>query len=241
MIEGALDQPLGSDNLTRLRTRYDELWFAAIGRIRTGEVELDPVLQARTPDQRRGLTLIARPDAAIRKHVARFLRQLKEVEPEQYYYFVSEFHLTILSMFTATLNPEPFFARIEHYVSAVNLALRKVASIQIEFRGVTASPSTVMIQGFFESDALNDLRDALRDQLRIQNLSDGLDRRYRLETAHMTVARFRAPLRDGEGFARTLEEARQRPFGLMRIRSLSLVRNDWYMSHQALEIVKRYS
>src|SRR6185369_4155696 len=100
MIEGALDQPLGSDNLTRLRTRYDELWFAAIGRIRTGEVELDPVLQARTPDQRRGLTLIARPDAAIRKHVARFLRQLKEVEPEQYYYFVSEFHLTILSMFT---------------------------------------------------------------------------------------------------------------------------------------------
>jgi 2'-5' RNA ligase len=144
-------------------------------------------------------------------------------------------------MFTATLHPEPFFARLKLYVSAVNSALRKVAPIKIEFRGVTASPSTVMIQGFFENDALNDMRDALRDQLRIQHLGDGLDRRYRLETAHMTVARFRAPLRYGERLARTLEEARQRPFGSMRIRSLSLVKNDWYMSHQAVEIVKRYS
>ena len=97
-----------------------------------------------------------------------------------------------------------------------------------------------MIQGFFSNDALNDLRDDLRNQLEGRRLAEGLDRRYRLETAHMTVARFRAPLWDGEQFVTALERARQRAFGVMSIGSLSLVKNDWYMTRHALETIKRY-
>jgi 2'-5' RNA ligase len=172
--------------------------------------------------------------------VAAFLRELRDLEPEQHYYTPSEFHLTVLSLFTATVNHKPFFAQAEQYVSAVDSALRKVAPIRIEFEGITVSPSTVMIQGFFENDALNDLRDSLRSQLRVRGLAEGLDRRYRLETAHMTVARFRSPLRDSGRFAAALERARRRPFGAIRITGLSLVKNDWYMTHQVLETVKRY-
>jgi len=172
--------------------------------------------------------------------VAVFLRELRHLEPNQYYYTASEFHLTVLSLFTATVNHAPFFAQTEHYISAVDSALRKVGPIWIEFKGITASPGTVMIQGFFANDALNDLRDVLRNQLQICQLAEGLDRRYRLETGHMTVARFRAPLCDSKRFATALEQARQRPFGTMSIGSLSLVKNDWYMTHQALETVKRY-
>jgi 2'-5' RNA ligase len=169
-----------------------------------------------------------------------FLRELRQLEPDQYYYTASEFHITVLSLFTATVNHGPFFAQRECYISAVDSALGTVAPIRIQFEGVTASPGTVMIQGFFDNDALNDLRDALRCQLRVRSLSEGVDRRYRLESAHMTVARFRAPLVDGTRFATVLEQARGRSFGSTTVKNLSLVENDWYMSRGVTETVKRY-
>jgi 2'-5' RNA ligase len=225
---------------SRLQSRYNRLWSATIKKIRDGNIEPDPVLAAGMPDRRRGLTVIARPSPDVRQRVAAFLRQLRRLEPDQYYYAPSELHLTVLSLFTATANYRQFLAQAGFYVSAVDAALRKVAPIRIEFSGVTASSGAIMIQGFFENEALNKVRDALRRQLRIRGLAEGVDGRYRLRTAHMTVARFRAPLRDGTRFAALLEDARHRTFGETNIRSVNLVKNDWYMTRGVLKIVKHY-
>ena len=223
-----------------LQKRYDDLWSAAIGKIRTGKIESDHVLAGRLVDCRRGLTLIARPSSEVREKVTTLLRELRRVEPEQYYYARADLHLTILSLFTATAAHRRFFAHTEQYLAAVESALQKVAPMQIEFTGVTASPGAIMIQGFPDSAVLNDLRDNLREQLRLRGLTQGLDVRYRLETAHMTVARFRAPLRDSKQFAVALAHSRHRSFGSMTIKSLSLVTNDWYMTHRTLETLHRY-
>jgi len=240
MNKNCLDQIRQDATRDRLRTLYDQLWSETIGKIRAGRIESDPVLEDRVQDQRRGLTVITRPPPAVRQCVTLFLGQLRRIEPTQYYYSPSEFHVTILSLFTATVNHEPFFAQTEEYISAVDSALRKVPPIRIEFKGVTASPGTVMIQGFFKTDALNDVRDVLRGQLRARGLADGVDRRYRLESAHMTVARFRAALCGSKRFTAVLELARGRSFGAFTIGSLSLVKNDWYLSRRVTETVKRY-
>ena len=225
---------------TGLRQRYDQLWSTTVGTIRAGTVETDPVLAAGTPDRRRGLTVIARPSPHVRRRVAAFLGQLREIEPDQHYYAPSELHLTVLSLFTATADHESFLAHTERYVSAVDSALRGVAPIRIGFTGVTATPGAIMIQGFFEDDSLNDVRDSLRQQLRAHALAEGVDGRYRLETAHVTVARFRARLHDGARLAAMLERARRRPFGASDIRNVSLVENDWYMTRRVTRTVKRY-
>lgn len=240
MGKTGIGQPPQRSARARLRNSYDRLWSQTVGKIRTGNLELDWVLAVRGPDRRRGLTLIGRPGAEVRRHVAVFLSELRELEPDQYYYHTTEFHLTVLSLFTATLEHGPHFAKTERYVSAVDSALRQAAPIRIEFEGITASAGALMIQGFLENDELNDLRDNLRRQLRVRRLAAGLDQRYRLETAHMTVARFRAPLRDSERFADALERARDRPFGDARIAGLSLVKHDWYMSRRTTETLKRY-
>jgi 2'-5' RNA ligase len=98
-----------------------------------------------------------------------------------------------------------------------------------------------MIQGFFETDELHELRDRLRRQLRLRSLEKGVDERYRLQTAHMTVVRFRTPLRHAGRFAAALEQARRRPFGITAVRSFILVENDWYMSRHTTVSLKRYS
>jgi 2'-5' RNA ligase len=225
----------------RLQNHYDRMWLATIGKIRKGDVEIDPLLAARQADLRRGLTVIARPSPAVRQRVAAFLDQLRRLEPEQYYYAPSELHVTILGLFTATVRAQRFLARTGSFVSAVDSALRAATPIRIEFFGVTASPGAILVQGFFEDGALNGLRDVLRRELETHGLSDGgVDERYRLETAHMTAVRFRAPLRDGVRFAAAIKDARKLVFGHTEVRSVSLVKNDWYMSRKVLETVKRY-
>jgi 2'-5' RNA ligase len=224
----------------QLRKRYDQLWLRAFARIRAGKIDLDPVLESQRPDRRRGWTLIARPSATVKESVTLFLRDLRRFEPGQYYYAASEFHVTVLSLFTATADFEPFAGRKERYIEAVDAALKRATPIRIVFDGITASPGTVMIQGFFETNELHELRDGLRHQLRLRGLDKGVDERYRLQTAHMTIVRFRAPLRHTERFAKALEQARRRPFGVTTMRSFSLVQNDWYMSQRATVVLKRY-
>lgn len=223
-----------------LRAHYDRMWSEALPAIRAGRVEVDSVLAAGQPDRRRGLTLMARPSWNVRRRVASWLEQLRELEPDQYYYVPPEFHITVLSMFTANVHAEPFLARTAEYASAVGAVARNSAPFGIEFAGVTASPGAVMIQGFSEDGALNAFREGLRKALRGRGLGDGLDARYRLVTAHMTVVRFRAPLRDPKRFALALEQARSRPFGPTCVRTVNLVGNDWYMSRHSFELVRRY-
>ncbi len=43
-----------------------------------------------------------------------------------------------------------------------------------------------------------------------------------------------------ERFAAALEHARSRSFGETCVRSVSLVRNDWSMTDEILETIKRY-
>jgi 2'-5' RNA ligase len=219
---------------------YERLWAASVGRIRSGDVELDPVLADGRPDPRRGLTVVARPSPEVRSRVAGFVDRLRELEPDQHYYGPLELHVTVLSLFTATAAHEPLLGRTAEYVSAVDAALRLAPRLRIEFAGVTASAGAILLQGFPGDDTLERLRDALRGGLRDRGLAEGVDERYRLETAHMTIARFRAPLRDGERLAAALQRARRRPFGTIDAGGLTLVKNDWYMSGAATETVKRY-
>jgi hypothetical protein len=96
-----------------------------------------------------------------------------------------------------------------------------------------------MVQGFADAEMLKAARDELRRELRARHLAQSIDIRYRLEGAQMTVARFRAPLRNPAAFIAKLECARQRPFGTCRIEEAELTINDWYMSRAATEVKAR--
>lgn len=225
----------------RLRGRYETLWSSGIAAIESGKIDLDPTLAARASDSRRGLTVVVRPPPAVQQAVLGFLRELSALEPGQHYYAGQELHVTVLSLFTASVDSAPLLARTADYIAAVDSALAQARPFEIGFEGVTASPGTVMVQGFLKDDLLNEIRDGIREQLHARGLGAGLDERYRLETAHMTVVRFCAPLRDQERFANALRGARQRQFGAARFADVSLVQNDWYMSESVTQTMKSWS
>ena len=220
--------------------RYARLWAEAVEPVRRGEVRPDPLLARRMPDQRRGLTVLARPSNTIRQSVGDFLQTLRAVDPHQYYYDPAELHVTLLSLFTATIEVDRYLVHYKKYAEAVRAALAGVPAFEIEFTGVTLTLEAVMIQGYPQGTILNDTREALRRELRARGLTEGLDARYRLETAHMTVVRYRAHLSDIVTYVHMLEQFRQHPFGRTSVQELNLVSNDWYMSKSVVEVRERY-
>jgi 2'-5' RNA ligase len=223
-----------------LSARYSQFWDGAIDFVRRGEINIDPLLARREPDRRRGLSVAARPSAELQHQVDAFLNHLRQIDPDQYYYHPAELHVTVLSLFTATVEFEKYLARYDLYLEAVNAAVSQAPSFWIEFTGVTLSRDAIMIQGYPDGPVLNDLREMLRKELIVRHLTEGLDGRYRLETAHMTVVRFRNPLRDSQAYTTALEKYRINAFGRTHIQELHFVRNDWYMSRPTVEVLQRY-
>lgn len=213
-----------------LAERYLRLWKNALPAIRGRQTESDPVLASGIPDARRGLTLIARPKPEVQERILNMLAQLRALEPEQHFYPAESLHVTILSLFTASTDHQRFNAHLPAYIAAVQSALRGADSFQVAFRGITASTGAIMVQGYPKGPTLEGIRTRLRAELNARGLAVGVDTRYRIITAHVTVMRFRTPLRTAEKFADALENYRCEPFGDSIVDQLHLIQNDWYAS-----------
>jgi len=220
---------------------YDALWQEALDFFATGQVQLDPNLVDRHRDRRLGLTVIARPTQQAIDEFTPLLRELAEIEPHQHFYQPSEYHITVLSLFTAAENFEPYFAKIPAYLTTLQPVLSTTEHFTILFRGITATTSSIMVQGFPKTAQLESLRNRLREALQNKNLGEGLDERYRIATAHTTVMRFRTQPQDLKRLIRVLGNYRECTFGQSTFRTLQLVKNDWYMSADKVEVLKEYS
>jgi 2'-5' RNA ligase len=224
-----------------LHARYDALWNDAAPLVRAGGATLDPWALHKAGDGRRGLTLLARPAPAVADRLVAFLERLRALEPGQYYQPRADLHHTVLSLFTATVDHAAHLAHEAEYEAAVAEAAAETPAFEIAVQGVTLAPGAVLAQGFPRGDALERLRERLRAGLVARGLGGGLDQRYRLVTAHMTIARFAAPLRDPGRFVDALAEARATPFGVTLVDRLELVLGDWYQSAERERPVAAYA
>jgi 2'-5' RNA ligase len=168
------------------------------------------------------------------------IRELVQIEPHQYFYQPSEFHITILSLFTATENFEPYIAKIPAYLTTLQPVLSAAERFTVHFRGITATKSSIMVQGFPQDGQLERLRNKLREALQSENLGERLDERYRITTAHTTIMRFRTQPQDLRRLIRVLGSYREHNFGQLTIQSVQLVKNDWYMSADKVEVLADY-
>lgn len=192
-----------------------------------GNCDVDPLIDD-PHDQRFGLTLIIRPGQTIYAQIKVFLHDLSAIEPHQYYYPGTDMHVTVMPIITCYTGFEMAQIALEGYVDTIQASLEELAPFQLEFNGVTASPSCVMVQGFFGNNTLNKLRENLRKKFHRSLLTHSLDVRYTIQTAHMTVTRFRHQLTQKQAFLQMLDKYREYDFGTITVETLELVYNDWY-------------
>jgi 2'-5' RNA ligase len=216
------------------------MWNEAASIVQAGGAPLDAQLACLAADARRGVTLLARPGAAVADALSSFLEQFRVMEPKQYYQPASDLHHTVLSLFTATADYAPYLSHLPAYREAVAEVAGATPPFTIGVRGVTLTRGGVLAQGFPLDHTLAGVRERLRAALGARGLGDALDRRYRLVTAHMTLIRFGAPLRDRRRFVTALAGARATEFRATHVDCLELVFGDWYHTAAREQSIERY-
>lgn len=113
-------------------------------------------------------------------------------------------------------------------MNVIQEVLKNHKSFLVDFKGITASPSCVMIKGFPKDNTLNEIRDNLRKAFANSGLQQSIDTRYRIQTAHSTVVRLRKKLINKDKFLAILDKYRNYDFGSFTANTIELVYNDWY-------------
>lgn len=210
-----------------LAEHYDAMRTTAAHQLANGLADLDLLIDSPL-DTRRGLTLVARPPAAITAVIEDILADFRRIEPAQYYYPTSDIHLTVLSIIScypgftlAAIDPDAYRAAVQ----AITQASRPFA---IRYAGLTASAGSIMVQGFPQDDGLEQLRHTTRGFFQTAGLQQSIDQRYQLRTAHSTVIRFRQPLADPARLLALVQHCAKYAIGTFEVASLELVYNDWY-------------
>jgi len=206
----------------------------------SGTPQVDPHLTNPEKDLRRGVTLAFRPSPVVIENICPFLNQLVSIAPEQYFYRSEQLHVTVLSIISGTELWRKEIRCLAACRAIINEILPRQRPFKICFRGVTASPNAVMIQGFPAGDGLNKLRDELRHAFAQKGLGDLLDRRYKITSAHMTIMRFSRQETDWQQLAALLTENSVRDFGEMEANRMQLIWGDWYASTKTVRILQGY-
>ncbi len=222
---------------------YREMWSEFSEALSENSIEIDPLIHSDN-DQRRGVTALAyldTNDSRVADEICGFLTLAKEIEPLQYFYPRNELHLTVLSIITTTDGFKLSDIDAQQYKQAFLECLEGIEPIEIEFKGITASPSCVVIQGFPVDEGLTLLRDKLRSAFQPPSFHSTFDVRYKLVTAHSTVIRFASPIRNSDQFLQLCESYKNHHFGNITLSNFELVFNDWYQRLSETKSLASYS
>ena len=226
--------------MDKIRNIYNNLWQDALVQFTANTWQVDPYFDEQQ-DHRRGLTLLARLSPDVASRVSDFLSALRKIEPNQYFYPESDFHLTILSIISCYDGFQHNPQLDEAYIATIRECLNELPSPNIHFQGITASPACVMVQGFPSDDNLQILRDRLRNRFQDSHLPTAIDARYPLITAHLTILRFQSDPDNLPAFIEMLQKYRQYNFGRQSLQQLQFVTNGWYLKHSATKILHNFT
>jgi 2'-5' RNA ligase len=219
---------------------YEQLWGEAVTAFELGRPQVDLHLPGKTNDRRRGVSLIFRLPAEVQTRIQSFLDSLARDLPGQYFYQQEELHVTVVTLISATELWRQEIGDVKAFRGILNEVLSHHPPFQLEFRGVTAAPNAVLIQGFPRDDTLEKIRSELRRIFAQRGFANRLDRRYPNSAAHVTAVRFCKADADWKRLLAILQANRQTPFGEMSVETLQLVWGDWYASANNLRILEEF-
>jgi 2'-5' RNA ligase len=222
-----------------LAEHYNKLYTVSIAKITSGRYEIDHLIDSDT-DRRFGITLVIRPDAITNNNIQRFLTEAKAIEPDQYYYQNPDIHVTLMSIISCYDGFNLKDINVQDYIDLIQQVLAKHKTFNIQFKGLTASPSCILIQGFL-TDTLNEIRDDLRATFKNSELQQSIDKRYAIQTAHSTVIRFRSELENKDELVKLIEKYRNFDFGTFDVKQIELVYNDWYQREKFVKKLYQFS
>ena len=221
-----------------LADHYNNLYENSIDEIRTEGCKTDSLIKSPT-DNRFGITLLIRPPLLVKKRIDIFLKELKNIDNQQYYYPLSDIHITVMSIISCADGFDLKNISIPNYIRIIENSIQDVGKFRFKFKGITASTSTIMIQGFY-GEILNTLRNNLRINFQRSHIEQTIDKRYSIKTGHSTVVRFQNKLEQENNYLEALQKYKDFDFGEFEVNRVELVFNDWYQRKEHVRILSYF-
>ncbi|MDO6801444.1 mutarotase [Wenyingzhuangia sp. 1_MG-2023] len=223
-----------------LKQHYDELYQTSVKQYKSDAYQIDNLIDS-TTDKRYGVTLLIRPPKKVKSEIKKLLDELQSQEPEQYFYPESDIHITVMSIISCYDGFDISQINVASYAAVIHKCLEELFSFDIIFKGLTLSPSCLMVQGFFSDKTLSEIRENLRIHFKSSNLQHSIDKRYTIQTAHATIFRLRENLRNPHKFLETVAKYKNHEFGVFTVSSLELVTNDWYQRQERVQKLNEFN
>jgi 2'-5' RNA ligase len=210
---------------------YARIHTQGIRLLAEGRIPGDPYLEAdrgtgdnvRPDDRRRGLALLIPlvPSEALRA----LLDDWRGRFPEWYVYPDRDLHVTVVSLISARDGYAPGEEEVRQYQDCVRAALEPIPPFTIAFEGIIASPTGLLLKGYYEQGL-----DTMRTRIRAEAARRGLPllERYETLSAHVSLARYIRPETDREKVESLVQEYENHAFGEYPVQDLVLVHHDWY-------------
>jgi hypothetical protein len=192
-------------------------------------------------DHRRGISLYAVPDDKAREGFSNVIGELLDVEPDQYGYSAKDLHLTILTLVSVSLGADitPEMSRL--YAEVCSRVLVDARPFRVFYNGLILAPDSIIVKGYPCDRSLNSLRESLRQELHGSGVSNTVDVRYKTQTAHNTIFRFRKPLHSGALLQRKVEDISNALTGYVDYSVARLSIHDWYMRERSVTVLNEFS
>jgi 2'-5' RNA ligase len=207
-----------------VRRDYDGLWARSKERLAAGRVVAD-----RPPPsigRRWGIAAVLRPSPEVASSLSAVACEISRLAGErQLVYEETNLHTTLCSIESRRLSGSPDEDRVRRYAEALREAAEKARPVHVSYRGLTASLSGVLAQGWPTDGSLQELRHAVYAGLEAQGLAIPEWSSPR-RTAHATLVVFANPLHAPSALARLVEENRNTNFGACVFDAVELVRYD---------------
>jgi 2'-5' RNA ligase len=222
-----------------MRLIYNKMWDNALQAFENDELQFDPFTDD-SNDLRRGITLLIKPCEGVQNAFGNFIEEVKSIEPQQYFYKFGEVHVTVLSIINCFDGFNLSHISLPEYIKTIENSLKKIKTFKIEFVGLTASPSCILVQGFPENNMLDILRTNLRIEFKRSSLYNSIDKRYKIKTAHCTLIRFKDKLNNKNILLNFLKKNRNKYFGKTSVTELELTYTDWYHKNEIVRALRKF-
>ena len=223
-----------------LEKHYNHLYTESIQKIESDSYSVDHLIDEEN-DKRFGLTLILRPNKSVRLKIQQFLEELNKIDAYHYIYKDAEMHVTVMAIISCQEGYTFHESSRKDYIEIIEQSLSNASPFQINFQGLTASPSCILVQGFPENHMLNQIRENLRQNFKSSFIEQTIDKRYTIQTAHSTILRLRDKISNKQAFMSKIKEYRNINFGSSEISTLELVYNDWYHRTEKVKSIHTFT
>lgn len=206
--------------------------------LRDGELKVknkEEQIDYLTDSSKMGLILVITPTEEVQENISRIQEKIKIIEPNQYYYQKSEYHITLLDLIRARQDYVYTDDQIRIYDNIIKKSIIDTKLFKIRLKGLIISDGAIMVKGYYENE-MNSIRENLRKH--IENNAIKNDEKYKTISSHITICRFKEKINNRRALLDFVKNYAEYDFGIFEVSNFELTYHNGYYSKK--EVLKKY-